>query len=107
MNEIQPSSNGRGRTPKGTFAPGNKLGKGGNPKADIVHKYRLRMMAPGCLGIAVEELIKLVAAGNLEAIKLVLSYALGKPREVIDLHAQIHSIQVNVNYADVPAPVDD
>ena len=88
MNEIQPSGNGHGRMPNGTFAKGNKLGKG-NPRLPLVEQFRARLFRPQCLGTAVEKLRELVEQGDIEAIKLVLSYTLGKPVQPVAVAGEL------------------
>jgi hypothetical protein len=77
---------GAGRTAKGTFAANNKIGRG-NPHARLLAAHRAALLS----AVTAEDLAalggKLLAAalaGDWLAAKLLLSYVVGKPREVVD-----------------------
>jgi microcystin degradation protein MlrC len=72
-----------GRTPKGTFAPGNRIAKG-NPASRRQHELAVAVRE----AITVDELQAILAklrdlalAGDTTAAALLLSHAIGKPRE--------------------------
>jgi hypothetical protein len=81
---LPPASDGAAgarRTPDGRFATGNGFGRG-NPHLRRVHALRARLLevvdedAVGRLG---RKLLELAEGGDLEAAKVLLAYALGKP----------------------------
>ena len=72
-------SNGRSR--KGTFAPGNKIGKG-NPHAAKVQKLRsglLKSVSVADLRAVVQRLVEAAKGGDVSAIKLLFDRLLGPP----------------------------
>ncbi len=87
----QPNPMADGRTVKGTFAPGNKLGKG-NPftrKLGAMRKAFLDAVTPEEVGQLARELWKRAIGGqfqpgDLQAAALFLAYAVGKPTTAVD-----------------------
>ena len=76
---ADPSTNGQ--KPNGTFAPGNKLGKG-NPHIDKVGKLRVAMYAAvteKAMKSVIRKLIAMAEDGDIKAIGMLLDRTLGKP----------------------------
>jgi hypothetical protein len=70
-----------GRAPGGTFAPGNKFGRG-NPSIMKMHALRNAMLDAvpmDRLKVIIERTVQLAEGGDLEAVKILLAYAIGKP----------------------------
>ena len=82
--ETKPAA--EGRTPKGRFAKGNKIARG-NPVARRMHEFRVALLATldrlkfASLG---KKLFEAAMKGDWVAAKLLLHYAIGKPREAPD-----------------------
>lgn len=103
MNEIEPTANGEGRRPDGKFAKGVKHGPG-NPRAATVEKWRARLLRAEMIGLAIEELKKAVQAGDMDAIKTVLAYALGKPVQPVKLSGgMVTEYVITITRLDAPA----
>lgn len=85
------------RDSSGRFGPGNKFGKG-NPHARKTALYRAalhRAVDPADIEEIVRKLVAMAKAGDLEAIKEVLSRVLGRPVQA-DLAEQIEELQAMV-----------
>jgi hypothetical protein len=86
---LDPGSNGAppgGRDRRGQFARGNKLGRG-NPVCRRMAQLRAalcRDLDEGKMEALGGKLYSLALAGDLEAAKLVLAYACGKPQRTPD-----------------------
>jgi hypothetical protein len=75
-----------GRTAGGQFAQGN-LGGPGNPYARRVaalRKVLLEVVDADQMRRIITRLVRVAEGGNLAAAKLILSYTLGKPADVVD-----------------------
>src|SRR5262249_7762767 len=87
--EPTPTTNGvsgDGRAPDGRFAAGNKGGPG-NPFARevaAVRKTLLERLTQEKRDAVADELIALAMEGNLQAIKLLYAYTIGKPTPAPD-----------------------
>lgn len=71
------------RGPDGRFVKGNKASPGRSPR-QLEEEYRLRFtqkLTPTKFEEISDRLIKMALQGKLEAIKLVLAYALGMPTQ--------------------------
>ncbi|MBN2560302.1 MAG: hypothetical protein JXQ75_05170 [Phycisphaerae bacterium] len=81
---MAPAANGKnGRDSGGRFAPGNRFG--GNPHGGTVAKLRavmLKAVPVERLERIVDVLLREAESGNLKAIKLVLSYTIGRPIDI-------------------------
>ncbi len=82
--KTQPSPNGdNGRDACGRFTEGNSGGPG-NPHARSVARLRSLIVAKlsdGKLDTIVDKLIELAEDGNLQAVKLLLLWGIGKPTD--------------------------
>ena len=81
-----------GRRPDGTFAEGNKIGKG-NPLAGQIAKLRaalIRAIDARDVAEIMRGVIERAKSGDLAAAKLVLSYCAGEPAKLIDDLARRH-----------------
>ncbi len=91
----EPSTTGdNGRSPKGTFLPGNKAARG-NPHARRVARLRsalLKAVTPADIRRIVKSLIEAAAAGDTAAAKIVLDRTLGRP-DAIDLLSRIEELE--------------
>ena len=90
MNEPPPSAD-TGRTPRGTFAPGNQFSTG-NPHASKVQKLRTAMLqaiTETDVQVIIAKLIDLARDGDLKAMALLFSIV-GKPSDA-DIKAESHS----------------
>jgi hypothetical protein len=75
-----------GRTASGTFAPGNKFARG-NPNARKMAVLRSALVAsltPERMKALGERLYTAALAGNLVAMKLLLTYAVGRPPDAVN-----------------------
>src|SRR3954462_1095524 len=84
--QVREETNSSGRDEKGRFTRGNAGGPG-NPYARQVGKLRGRLLerlAEGELDHIADTLIGLAKAGDLQAIKLLFAYTLGKPAEAVN-----------------------
>jgi hypothetical protein len=75
-----------GRTAKGTFAPGNTVARG-NPNARRMAALRsalLECLTGERMKALGERLYAAAVGGDWTAAKLLLAYAVGKPREAVD-----------------------
>src|SRR3954452_24387989 len=80
------STNGNGRDQKGRFTRGNAGGPG-NPFTRQVGKLRARLLerlTEAELDHIADTLIGLARDGDLQAIKLLFAYTLGKPAEAMN-----------------------
>jgi hypothetical protein len=74
-------------TPAGKFAPGNRLGRG-NPNARRVHELRLQFLDavhPDTIPALARRLQVQALNGDLDSMKLLLDYTLGKPAQAVAL----------------------
>lgn len=81
MSDAPSANGGNGRDSRGRFAAGNKHSKG-NPLGGAVSRMRsemLKAVTEGDLETIVGVLVTRAKEGDLAAIKLLLSYAVGKP----------------------------
>jgi hypothetical protein len=70
-----------GRTPQGTFAPGNTLGRG-NPNLKKMHALRGKLLGAvddDAMERVSRKLLEMAEAGDLDAIRTLLAYTIGKP----------------------------
>ena len=75
-----------GRRGNGRFAAGNQFGKG-NPHAQRVAKLRstlLKAVTQTDMRAMIKRMVDEAKNGDVQACKLVLSYAIGRPPETID-----------------------
>ena len=82
-NAAQPN---QGRDGRGRFTPGNSGGPG-NPFARQVAGLRqglLKRINAEAIDRIAAKLISLAEAGNLQAIKMVFDYAIGKPKPAVE-----------------------
>ncbi len=91
---LDPSTNGRKRN--GTFDAGNSLGRG-NPYAAQVARLRsvmLKSVTEKSMRAIINKLVSLAEAGDLGAIKILISY-IGKPPELPAVAIQVvnHGIE--------------
>lgn len=89
-----PSGNGsNGKDPKtGRFLPGNKLGTGGDPFAAKKTQFRtvlVEAMTPAEMRKIVTSLLRAAKKGESWAVKEVFDRMLGKPKEHIELDAEL------------------
>ncbi len=81
-----------GRRPDGTFAEGNKIGKG-NPLAGRIAKLRaalIRAIDARDVAEIMRGVIERAKSGDLAAARLVLLYCTGEPAKLIDDLARKH-----------------
>jgi hypothetical protein len=84
---LPPALNGNGRHDGGRFATGNSFGKG-NPQLKRMHALRrvlLDSVDDGSMREVAEKLTSLARGGDLDAIKILLSYTIGRPPQSIAL----------------------
>lgn len=82
---VNPGSNGRGE--KGYFAKGNRLAKG-NPNNKRMYEIRrmfLDAVDTEAVAMAARRLCAMAQLGDLDAIKILLDYAIGKPPASLEL----------------------
>ena len=89
-----------GRDARGRFVKGNKVSVGhGNPNADKVHLFRNAMLAaitPAEIRRVMRRLLKEAEAGDIPAIKELLTRCCGPP-EAADLLAKLEAIEETLN----------
>lgn len=92
-----------GHDRRGRFVPGNPGGPG-NPFAGEVNRFRKRLLqklTPEAMDAVIDNLLELATSGHWQAIKLVLTYVLGKPESVHDWAMT----QCDINFDEaLPAP---
>ena len=88
---------GRTHTPGGKFAPGNGLGRPfaagnkhgrGNPTAIRMHEGRMQFLDAiheGTLAALAKKLQVAALEGDMDATRLLLSYALGRPQQAVEV----------------------
>jgi hypothetical protein len=95
MNEPSPSLNGaNGRDPGGRFGKGNPGGRG-NPMAKHVNKLRvalLKAVKPKDMKMIIEALLAKARAGDVPAVREILSRTMGEP-VAADLLARLESLE--------------
>jgi hypothetical protein len=75
------------RTPDGRFGPNNKFGRG-NPSHARMHALRATLLDAvddGAMERVCKKLIALAEGGDLEAIRILFSYTIGKPPRAIEI----------------------
>jgi hypothetical protein len=80
-------SNGNGRQADGRFGAANRFGQG-NPHLRKMHALRavmLKSVDEGTMHAIGSKLAELAKGGDLDAIKILLSYTIGKPPQSIAL----------------------
>lgn len=96
--DVRPSQTATdGRTSKGTFAVGNKLGRG-NPLSLKIHRLRnavLKSVDAGDIRAVLLKLIQQAKKGDVAAARLALEYVLGKPTQPVTV-APIDSHTIHV-----------
>lgn len=93
-NRNIPSGNGtNGKDPKtGKFLPGNKLGTGGDPYAARKTQFRTVLMeafTPAEMLKVANALLKAARKGEPWAVRELLDRMLGKPKEHLELDAEL------------------
>jgi hypothetical protein len=84
--KVGPADPAAGRTAKGTFAAGNKVGRG-NPHARRLAAHRealLSVVTTEKLIALGERMLAAAMGGDWLAAKLLLSYVIGKPAPAVD-----------------------
>lgn len=87
--------NGRssGRDTHGRFTAGNRFARGNphNQRAQLLRARLLERVAGDDIDRIIEALIAKAKTGDIVAIREVLDRCMGKPRQAIDMDAQVHS----------------
>jgi len=109
---------GRTHTPSGRFAVGNRLGRPfvagnkhgrGNPTAIRMYEGRMQFLDAiheGTLAALARKLQVAALEGDMEATKLLLGYALGRPQQAVELTGA-DGEPLGVNFAAVTTIVLD
>jgi hypothetical protein len=82
MTKATPDPNRAKRDPKGRYLPGTAPGPG-NPHAAHVHALKqaiYKAITPAALLPVLKKMLALATAGDIAAARLILEYAIGKPR---------------------------
>ncbi len=90
-----------GRSPKGRFAPGNKIGKG-NPHASKVHKLRsglLKSVKVADLQGVMKKLVDAAKGGDVSAAKLLFDRLLGPPLP-LDIEERLQALEEKLKGAE-------
>jgi hypothetical protein len=77
---LPPARNGA-RSHDGKFAKGNSYGKG-NPTLQRIHALRAKLLgsiSDAAMGRIAKTLVKAAEAGDMDAVKILLTYSIGKP----------------------------
>jgi hypothetical protein len=72
---------------RGRFAPGNRFASG-NPNHKRMYKLRRAMLTAvddAAMERITKKLVELAEGGDLEAVKILFSYAVGRPPQAIEL----------------------
>jgi hypothetical protein len=72
---------------RGRFAPGNRFASG-NPNHKRMYKLRRAMLTAvddAAMGRITKKLVELAEAGDLEAVKILLTYTVGRPPQAIEM----------------------
>jgi hypothetical protein len=87
---LTPAGDGvitNGRDNQGRFCAGNRYGQG-NPHARRVQRLKSRLLAavkPDSMTRIVQRLVAMAESGDLEAIKILFAYTLGRPPQAVAL----------------------
>jgi hypothetical protein len=87
MSDERSNAGSNGRAPGGKFAPGNSFGRG-NPNLVKMHALRRRLLDTvdeDAMGRVAAKLVQTAESGDLDAIKILLSYTIGRPPQAIEL----------------------
>ncbi len=88
MNEpLSPSSDGGARRPDGRFGPGNRYGRGCpvNRRMHALRRALVDAVEPERVAKVIDRLGELAEQGDVQAAKLLLEYAVGKPPRALEL----------------------
>jgi hypothetical protein len=97
---LTPAGDGvitNGRDNQGRFSAGNRYGQG-NPHAQRIQKLRSRLLAavkPDSMTRIVQKLVAMAESGDLEAIKILFAYTLGRPPQAVALTAFLGSTDLD------------